>query len=167
MTFLYAAHSIKDWPYHVSAGGLVFKETDGKRLYALLYRGPQWHGEESWHLPKGTLSKDESLLAGAIREIKEESGLEGTLWGYLGSIQKGIKSPHGFYEKTTHYFLFEHLAGDGTAMDKEHDRLDWLDFDEAHERLSRGRTSKIKQEQDVVARAENLLGILKTPPKYE
>lgn len=169
MTNLYQAQSLAGWPYHVSAGGLVFKTQDTRRLYALLYRGSHWHGEESWHLPKGTLSKGETLLECAIREIKEESGLEVKLWGYLGVISRTEKysDSKSEYNKTTHYFLVEHLKGDGSLMDKEHDRLDWYSPQEASQKLAQGRVAKIKGEKEVIERAERFLSLYKSPPSYE
>ncbi|MBI3983709.1 NUDIX domain-containing protein [Candidatus Microgenomates bacterium] len=164
---LYQAQSIPGWPYHVSAGGVVFKHLGGESLFALLYRGPKWHGEESWHLPKGTLALDETLLECAQREIKEEAGLDGELWGYLGSVVKGEKWSGGYYEKTTHYFLFKHLSGDGSAMDSEHDRLEWHEAQAAHDKLASGRTGLIKAEQDIIYRATELLKLVSQPPNYE
>lgn len=169
MTNLFQAQSIENWPYHVSAGGVVFKTKGKQHLYALLFRGKHWHGEESWHLPKGTLENQEALLDCACREIKEEAGLEGKLWGYLGAITRTEKYTDSkiIYSKTTHYFLFELTRGDGSTMDKEHDRLEWYSAEEAYQKLASGRAGKIKSEQKIINRAEKFLKLNKSTPTYD
>jgi ADP-ribose pyrophosphatase YjhB (NUDIX family) len=54
---------------HVKAGGLLFDCTEDSILLV------QSRGN-LWGLPKGTLKRNESSSDGAIREIKEETGLE-------------------------------------------------------------------------------------------
>lgn len=144
----------KAWPYHVSCGGPVYKIDDGSRKYALLYRKPSRDKDsfESWHLPKGTLSSDETLDQCTLREIKEETGFETQIIKYLGaSYAQYFHSGLGYeVERIVHYFLCEYTSGDSINMDHEHDAVEWYTAQEAIERL------KIhpKQENRFIERAE-------------
>lgn len=145
------------WPFHVSCGGVVYRRVSEGVEFAVLYRGERFkeYGmEDSWHLPKGTLSRQETLEECARREIQEESGLKVELEGYLGSRNHAWTSTKGrFYDKTTHYFLGRQVGGDASAMDDEHDELQWLSGAEAVEKLARGP----KKEEEIIKRAERLL----------
>ena len=153
MKSLYKA--TKRSPYHVSAGGVVYR-ADGSRLfYALLYKKARGKNPETWHLPKGTLENGETLEACALRETQEETGLECKTIGYLGSSQRSL-DPH-YEEKTTHYFLMKHLSGDGSKMDWEHDALHWYGFAEAVQKLNGG----YKAEHRFLGRAERALSGIK------
>lgn len=136
----------KDWPYHVSAGVVVFDE--GR--VAVLTRGKERFGKDSWHLPKGTLNDNETIEDAAIREAKEESGLEVSLEGYLGATQQSWRNNQTgiLIDKTTHYFLAQKLSDLG-EIDNEHDSLVWLGIDEAKQKLS----LEPKQESHIIDRA--------------
>jgi len=151
----------KKWPFHISCGGPVYRETDGRREYLLLFRSPRPGLEqESWHLAKGTLNPDETLEACALREIREESGVEAGVEGYLGTLHGRWTDTTGkLFDKTVHYFLCRYLRDGDAPMDDEHDRVDWLPVEEALERLSRGP----KREAEILLRAEQLLA-LRQPP---
>jgi predicted NUDIX family NTP pyrophosphohydrolase len=63
----------------VSAGVVVVRRT-GEEAEVLLAHpgGPFWKNKDlgAWTIPKGLLEPDEDLLAGALREFFEETGLE-------------------------------------------------------------------------------------------
>lgn len=154
-------------PYHVGAGGIVYKETNGQRLYALLYRQPGRLGykDASWHLPKGIVEDEEPLPAAARREVREEAGVEADTVDYLGAICRQdkyypTKNRQVEWDKekipvqiVVHYFLMKYISGDGSGMDDEHDRLDWLVAEEAIKKLA----AIPKQEDKIVGRAERYL----------
>ncbi len=50
------------------AGGIIL---DGQQNLLIVYGKPS----QKWGVPKGVLNPDESFLAGALREIREETGL--------------------------------------------------------------------------------------------
>jgi predicted NUDIX family NTP pyrophosphohydrolase len=84
-----------------SAGILAFRRK-GDRLEVLLVHpgGPFWKNKETgaWSIPKGEPQADEELLPAALREFREELGLEppGDLQD-LGTIQqKGGKTVHAW-----------------------------------------------------------------------
>lgn len=59
-----------------SAGGVVFRRMEGAPR-VLVIRDPY----ELWGLPKGHLEGDESPGEAALREVREETGLEGVCLG--------------------------------------------------------------------------------------
>lgn len=136
----------KDWPYHVSAGAVVFDASLGK--IAVLYRGIERFDKESWHLPKGTLENNESLGAAAQREVQEETGLIIDIHGYLGAITQAWVSSGIPINKTTHYFIAI-TKKDLNSIDDEHDELIWLSPSEAKHKLS----IEPKEEEIIVQRA--------------
>jgi 8-oxo-dGTP pyrophosphatase MutT (NUDIX family) len=56
------------------AGGIVFQETEEERLYLLVR--PRLSGNE-WVFPKGHIEPGESPEQAALREVREEAGVEG------------------------------------------------------------------------------------------
>lgn len=145
----------KDWPYAISCGGVVCRQGDGGREYALLYREPNANDGDvrTWHLPKGTLEKDEILAVCAQREIAEETGLVGEVRHYLGALhtQFHFRPAAIDIDKTTHYFLLD-LVEDRQEMDDEHDGLAWVSAQEAQELLK----TTPKGEGEIIRRAEQV-----------
>ncbi|MEI6581687.1 MAG: NUDIX domain-containing protein [bacterium] len=138
----------KDWPYHASAGAVVFS-ADSSKL-AALYRGAHKLESEGWHLPKGTIENGESIEQTAIREVREEAGLDIEIVGYLGSISREYDSPTDgeLVIKTIHYFIGR-LIRDTGKIDNEHDRVDWLTPAEAIKKTS----LQPKKEDEIIKRA--------------
>ncbi|MFY9574235.1 MAG: NUDIX domain-containing protein, partial [Blastocatellia bacterium] len=55
----------------ISAGGVAFRNRKGRIEVALISVGP----ENRWQLPKGIVDKGESTEQAAIREVREEAGV--------------------------------------------------------------------------------------------
>lgn len=148
--------STREWPFHISCGGVVYRLREGQPEFVVLYRSARRReGRETWHLPKGTLHSHETLEQCALREIREESGLEVEVEGYLGTLHgawnDGATGRH--IDKTTHYFLCRYLADHPDGMDREHDRVDWLPAAEAIRKLD----LVPKREAEAIRRAERFL----------
>ncbi|MFO0881928.1 MAG: NUDIX domain-containing protein [Candidatus Saccharimonadales bacterium] len=137
-------------PYGISAGGVVFKETDDKLEFLLL--GRIVDGGTSYHLPKGTLYLGETLEACAIREIREEAGVNVTLKTYIGGKQASFEYEGKLSDKTIHYYVAEYTS-DAEPMDNEHDFREWVSYEQAVEKLS---TNK-KREDIFVTRCMDYL----------
>lgn len=121
----------KEWPYHVSCGGVVYR-AGGKGLEVMLL---VLH-DGSFDLPKGTLRFDETLEACALREVEEESGQKTEAIGYLGSrLYEGVDKGSGTeISKTTHYFALKWVADTG-VHDDEYDHIEWVGTEEAQGKL--------------------------------
>jgi len=102
-----------------AAGGVVFKITDKKFRVALISIG------NLWFLPKGLIEPGETVEETALREVKEETGLEGEIVEKLGKISYNfIRDKH--YFKTVHFYLLRHIGGSVRNHDSEADRAKWF-----------------------------------------
>lgn len=83
------------------AGAVVYAEHEGQMYLALVH---DIFGH--WTLSKGKIQDNESLEAGAAREIKEEMGLDITIEAELGKNEYIASNPElGKVRKQVHYFL--------------------------------------------------------------
>ena len=114
-----------------------------------------------WALPKGKIDAGESAPEAAVREVREETGVEGQLVEKLGDVRytytatwEGAKGERIF--KVVSFFLL--TAGRGRiddideAMRIEVDEARWLPLDEAPRLLTH------KGERAMVAKALEKLG---------
>ncbi len=90
--------------YHlVSAGGIVYRNRGG-RIEMFFIKDPFGR----WSFPKGKIELGETLAETAVREIREETGLEGLrLIANLGKTSFRFWREAGLIEKTVHMFLFQ------------------------------------------------------------
>jgi len=117
----------------IAAGGVVWRGTDGDREVLLVHR-PRY---DDWSLPKGKLNKGEHVLAGAAREIHEETGLRVRLGPPLGHQRYDVQKNGGTVAKLVHYWSAAPVAGgNGFEPGDEVDELAWLTVPAARRRLS-------------------------------
>jgi transcription antitermination protein NusB len=89
-------------PIQRLAGAVVYGEDDKGIMYLALVHDIFGH----WTLSKGKIEPDETVEAGAVREIKEEIGLDITIEAELGKNEYIASNPeHGKIRKQVHYFL--------------------------------------------------------------
>jgi 8-oxo-dGTP pyrophosphatase MutT (NUDIX family) len=98
----------------VSAGGLVVDTADGPVRVAVIARHNR-AGRVEWCLPKGHLEGDETLEQAAVREVAEETGIEGRVVGPLGTIDYWFSVPDKRIHKIVHHYLLERTGGRLTA----------------------------------------------------
>lgn len=84
----------------ISCGGVVIFH--GKIL--LLYKNYK-NRSDGWVLPKGTVEKGETYEETALREVKEESGANGTIEEYVGKSEYQFHVPEGIVNKEVHWYL--------------------------------------------------------------
>jgi 8-oxo-dGTP diphosphatase len=112
-----------------AAGGVVVR--DGK---VLLVHRPRY---DDWSLPKGKLERDEDWGEGALREVREETGLDCELGEALGVTVYTVQGE----DKEVRWFRME-PRGDPGPLEHEIDELRWVTLDEA--------ASVLSYERDVV-----------------
>ena len=142
----------------VSAGGVVYRRVNG-RLEAVLCgrhmftqpsskvsKGQATNDHASspaevtgkkirWSLAKGTPDAGETLEETALREVREETGLEVEIDSPIGSIEywfteRGSKDR---FHKTVHFYLMATRGGSTDQHDPEFDVVEWFPYDEALE----------------------------------
>jgi 8-oxo-dGTP pyrophosphatase MutT (NUDIX family) len=97
----------------------------GAQQYLVLHRahhGPGYEGDWAWTPPSGSRLPGEPVLAAAVRELAEESGLQ--------AAQLRPVDLAGVWA----VFAFDVSAGTQARVDAEHDRLEWVSLAEALER---------------------------------
>lgn len=125
--------------YQHSAGGLVTRE--GRVLLIATAAGRRWQ------LPKGHIEPGESIEQAAVREVREETGVEGRIRATLPSIDYFFVDKGGRrVRKHVDYFLLDFVRGDEHDYDpQEVDDARWFDWKEALERLSHANERRVAE----------------------
>lgn len=129
-----------------SAGIIIFRSTAQGRKYLVVHSSGTGEGAsrpDFWDFPKGLLEKGEKGVDAAVREAKEEVGIE------VFSFVDGFKETVYYFThwegkrvpKFTAMFLAE-VKDDKVKLSWEHDKYEWLYFQEARERISRSQMKK-------------------------
>ena len=134
----------------VSAGGVVYRRLNGKLETVLCGRciptvagHPRGNGDKTssgsrtetvrWSLAKGTPDEGETLEETALREVREETGLEVQLESPISSITYWFadRDRSVRYHKTVHFYLMLPIGGGTELHDPEFDVVQWFPLDEA------------------------------------
>ena len=135
-----------------SSGGVVYRRGDnGQVEIAIISVGPQ----RRWQLPKGLVDPGEKPEATAVREAREEAGVESRLKSHIETIEywyagleRGIRVR---FHKHVHFYLLEYVSGDTSDHDLEVNEARWVPIEDAAGQLA------FEGERRVVERARELL----------
>ena len=120
-----------------SAGGLVLRNMRRaynprtNRVYlftvkvALIGRTDR-RGRLLWSLPKGHIEDYETVPMTAIREVREETGIEGEIIKRLGTIDYWFLSDGKRIHKTVHHYLLRFTGGELSNADAEITEVKWV-----------------------------------------
>ena len=120
--------------FEFSAGGVVYKKESNK-TFILIAQHSAHHG---WIFPKGLIGdhkKGESKEDTAIREVKEETGIEAKIIKPLTPAIYWYAFENEKIKKTVYYFLMKFIKDTG-KRDKEMENVEWIAIDEVEKRLT-------------------------------
>lgn len=111
-----------------SAGGVVLRTIDGV-VHALIIRDPY----KNWGLPKGHLEQGEASGDAAVREVREETGLEDVALGpELATIDWYFRADGRLIHKFCAFFLMGSDDGDPVPQASEGiSECRWVPLEEA------------------------------------
>ena len=132
-----------------SAGGVVHRTAPAGTEIALVHRLKP----ALWALPKGTPQAGETLEETALRETREETGLEVEIEQPITSIRYFFVRGRTRFAKTVHFFLMRPVGGDLSLHDHEFDEVRWWPLEEAIELVT------YPTERSVLERAAALLAV--------
>src|SRR5882757_9941652 len=124
--------------HETSAGGLVIDGIDGPKddqVAALIGRADR-RGRMLWSLPKGHIEMGETAEQTAIREVAEETGIQGSVLAALGSIDYWFVTEGRRVHKTVHHYLMRFLGGELCDEDVEVAEVAWVPILDLPSRLA-------------------------------
>lgn len=107
-----------------SAGGIVFND----KGQVLLTKHSQNH---HWSFPKGLIDPGQTSEQAAVREVKEEGGVEAGIIDKIGYSKYVYSLDREKIFKIVTYFLMKYTSGDPKNHDWEVEEAGWYEPDEA------------------------------------
>ena len=115
-----------------AAGGVVVRGSGDALAVVITGRD----SDRTWVFPKGTPDRGESVEETALREVREETGLDVEIVAPLGVIDYWFAVPGERVHKFVHFFLMRATGGDVSRHDHEYDHVRWVSIDEARRLLT-------------------------------
>jgi 8-oxo-dGTP pyrophosphatase MutT (NUDIX family) len=120
-------------PREFSAGAVVVRRLRGRWWLAAIRPGGKPEG--TWALPKGNIGRGESPEATAVREVTEETGVEGSSQGKLGDVKYVYMRGGQRIFKVVSFYLVRYTSGriDDVPDAYRHEVAEarWLPLDDA------------------------------------
>ena len=130
----------------VSAGGLIVS-SENPNLVALISHRNRGGGVD-WCIPKGHVELGENYIQTSIREVQEETGIQGKVVEKIGEISYSFKIGPKRIRKTVHHYLLEQISGELTfSGDPTGEVLDvqWFEISTLEEVLAHENERKIAE----------------------
>ena len=119
-----------------SCGGIILRKQNGVTETLLVK-----HNKGHWAFAKGHVEGNETEEETALREIKEETGLNVKLDTKFRTTVR--YSPREGVEKEVVYFIAYKTEGNETPQLEEIEQLEWLNLEEAKEQVTYDRDREI------------------------
>ena len=104
-------------------------------------------GSKVLALPKGHPEEGETPADAALREVREEAGVETTLVEKLGDTRYWYMRKGQRVAKVVAFFLLDYVSGDPADHDHEVEKARWMSLEQAARRLT------YKGEREMAVRA--------------
>jgi mutator protein MutT len=134
------------WRKQISAGGVVVRQENGRIVFLAIKPAHR----DRWQLPKGTIERGETAERAAVREVREEGGVDASIIGDLGEINYFYRMAGRGYAKKVHFFLMNYEAGDPADHDQEVQEAAWFSLDQWGQLA-------FKSERELVQKAREML----------
>ncbi|MFN2411486.1 MAG: NUDIX hydrolase [Pyrinomonadaceae bacterium] len=135
----------------ISAGGVVYRDVGVAREIAIVLTLP----DRRWQLPKGLIDEGETAEHAALREVREESGMDADLVEKIETIEYWYFADRAGekvrYHKLVHFFLMKFRCGNVEDHDDEVAEARWVEINEAVDIL------EFISEKEVVRNAMQML----------
>ncbi len=119
----------------ISAGVIIFYLENNEPLYLLLFRKADGKFKEHYGFVQGNIEANEKAEETAIREAKEEAGLDiALILDFKERINYFYRKEGKNISKQVIFFLARAKSKE-VKISQEHDAYFWLHFDEAIEKL--------------------------------
>ena len=136
---------------HFSAGGVVYDAAgDGLRFVLCGRLEPK-----GWSLPKGTPDDGETPEQTALREVREETGLDVQIDAPLGDIEYWFANPRAKIHKRVTFYLMSRVGGSTDDHDPEFDVVSWFEAEEALQNLTHANeVAVVRKAMDLITSRE-------------
>jgi 8-oxo-dGTP pyrophosphatase MutT (NUDIX family) len=111
-----------------------------------------------WSLPKGHIEPGETAAQTAEREVREETGIHGTVLRELGTIDYWFVVENRRVHKTVHHFLMTAVGGELSDEDIEVTEVAWVPLADLERRLAYADERRLARRAMRLLRAEQVNG---------
>mgnify|MGYP001478838959 CR=1 FL=1 len=133
-----------------SAGGVVIR---GDETIVIVPRRRAANGRAVVALPKGHVDPGETPPQAAVREVREETGVEAELVEKLGDVRYWYQRDGKRIAKVVAFYLFDYRSGDVADHDAEVEEARWVPLERALDELSyRGEREMVQRALERVRR---------------
>ena len=115
-----------------SCGGAVVLERDGLFHVAMIAT----RRRTRWGLPKGAVNAGETAEDAALREVREETGIEARIVRPLESIEYFFRAGDTLIQKRVDFYLMDYVGGELEPQLSEVDDVEWVELSAALRRAS-------------------------------
>ncbi len=103
----------------------------GEQTLVIVPRRRAANGSRVLGLPKGHIDPGESPLQAAVREVREETGVEAELVRELGEVHYWYRRDGRSVPKSVVFYLLRYRSGDTEDHDDEVEEVCWMALAEA------------------------------------